>query len=296
MSIKQFANIAIKVGKEEGLGIGGALKLRKSKAVISEVFMSQKSAIVLDDVSVIENGKKIGGHDNVGILAIFDVKPGGLCIVKNGKVNVSSVYGLAAESALVVFRHDKNFIDFQELQGQFGFEAYDSFFIGGARVDGSSYANVELFNKSPADCIALREKPDRYHLYACDSSSSSWKAEDENRLIRQKLLGNSKRFGGNCREVEYDPRFFSLDCSQLKTSQFKSDYFRGHTACSVWFGFYLSYIAAGFYASVIHFALGIRDFFLQILRYLLLLTDSSLIAIYSEKPGAMFRSRQFVFF
>ncbi len=106
MAIRKFDELAIKVGETEGLGFKGTLQFKESKTITSEVVAQQNERIILDNISVTGRGKKVGVRNNGMHQAVFGVEQGGSLFVRDGKVDITDVYGLVGESAQAVFSHD----------------------------------------------------------------------------------------------------------------------------------------------------------------------------------------------
>ncbi|WP_375666443.1 autotransporter outer membrane beta-barrel domain-containing protein [Bartonella sp. TT121SHDZB] len=110
-NVKKFDKINIKVGEKGSWGIDGVLEFKNTGTISSQVLAQEKMKIVLDNVSITGsgkntvNGKSINAYNyNNGFnQAVFGVKQGGSLLVKEGKVNVSNIYGLVMESSEGVF-------------------------------------------------------------------------------------------------------------------------------------------------------------------------------------------------
>ncbi|EJF84943.1 autotransporter outer membrane beta-barrel domain-containing protein [Bartonella rattimassiliensis] len=103
--VKKFDQTNIKVGEKGSLGVEGTLELKNTGKILSEVFAQEKMKIVLDKISIIGSGKNTVNDQNINGFnqAVFGVKQGGFLLVKDGKINVSNIYGLVVESSEGVF-------------------------------------------------------------------------------------------------------------------------------------------------------------------------------------------------
>ncbi len=108
-NVKKFDQINIKREEKECFGIKRALELKNTSIIPSEVFTQENMKIALDNISITGNGKNMVNNENISAYnygfnqAIWGVKQGGFFLVKDGKINVSNIYGLVMESLEGVF-------------------------------------------------------------------------------------------------------------------------------------------------------------------------------------------------
>lgn len=108
-NVKKFDQINIKMEEKECFGIQGALELKNTGIIPSEVFIQEKMKIVLDNISITGSGKNAVNDENISAYdygfnqATLGIKQGASLLAKDGKVNVSNIYGLVMESLEGVF-------------------------------------------------------------------------------------------------------------------------------------------------------------------------------------------------